>query len=174
MAEHIVPFIRRGALPARRVVELRRASHDLQKLETSAPKDLLKISGARDLRRSSSLLGCLGGAIGSIIGIALPGFAMGGVAPPAIVLGGPVGVLVGVAIALLAWRGPRRLRLEWDIERLKLILDEMDSRIQNSNAQIDDLPAGAPQQVVDEMWQSHRRLVAQRSESESEIADADR
>jgi hypothetical protein len=173
MADSSVRVMRHGALPARRVDELRRASHDLQKLETSAPTDLLKIAEAINLRRSSTLLGCLGGAVGSAIGIALPGMAMGGLMLPAIILGGPAGVFAGVAIALLAWRGPRRLRLEWNIERLKLFLEEMDVRVQTSNAQIEALPASAPQQIIDEMWHAHRRLIVQRAEAEAEIADTD-
>jgi len=152
---------------AKKISELKKSQNELTKLETDQPDQIIKYAGLMDLLRSSVLAGFLGGTVGTTAGITFGGLAIAGFSLPAIAITGPLGMTAGIALALLAWRGPSQWRLEKRLSNMKPLLSSIDDRIEASNKQIGALPANAPEHVREAMWRAHVALIEQRSEIES-------
>ncbi|WP_059002419.1 glycine zipper family protein [Leptolyngbya sp. NIES-2104] len=116
--------------------EFIKQANELNLLVDSATDQLSK-------RSSSYLVALIGGAIGSLIGIAVSSLA---------VVSGPVGALVGAALAVLAWRGPEYVQRERKIERTKVALDQIKMCLDGKVAQLKDLPDSAPDELKKQLW----------------------
>jgi hypothetical protein len=145
-----------------KITELRRASNELEKLDLDKPGQILKWAGQMDLMRSSVLAGFLGGAVGSTAGITLGGIAIAGFALPVAALTGPLGMAAGVAVAILAFRGPERLRIEKQISNGRLLLEEIDNRYKEIMNQIGALPKNTPDEVRGALWDEVHELIRRR------------
>jgi len=166
-----LPAVVKPSLPEKRIEELERSSHELEKLGQGDPAPVLEWAGTMDLMKSSVLTGFLGGAVGSAAGVTLSGVAIAGFALPAVAITGPLGMAAGVAVAILAWRGRDWWRVEKDIGRAQLHIAQIDIRIRESLKQIGELPAKTPQEVRDVYWKAHIALVNQRQQAEGSVSD---
>jgi hypothetical protein len=148
--------------PAVKIAELEKSSHELEKLDVDQPARILNWARQMDVMASSVLAGFVGGAVGSTAGVTFGGIAIAGFALPAVAITGPLGMAVGVAVALLAWRGPKRWHIEKLISNTRLLLAEIDERMDATLKQIDALPRNAPQATRDNLWVSFNQLLHQR------------
>ncbi len=115
----------------------------IQGLTDISRKEIEQLAVSYSRQNSSVLAGILGGVVGAAGGAAVATFAGG-----MLVLTGPAGAMLGVAAAILSSRGWAYHRLERRVARLRLVLDEIETRIRN-------LPKGTPAEVKNELWSTY-------------------
>ncbi len=107
---------------------------------------IIRSSNTASKQSSSTLIGTLGGFIGMGVSYALTLIAPISLPVVSVFLTG-----LGIIIALLVHRGPRRLNFEMRLEENRILTEEILSRIKN-------LPRNAPQEVKDELWHTYQTL----------------
>jgi threonine dehydrogenase-like Zn-dependent dehydrogenase len=66
---------------------------------------------------------------------------------------GPIGLILGAALGVLIYRGPKYIALERSLEKLDMALTRIGARLAS-------LPPDAPADVRDQLWNSYRELSA--------------
>lgn len=90
----------------------------------------------------------IGGALGGV-GAASLSHLIG----YAVLATGPVGLVIGAALGVLLYRGPRYVGLERS-------LDKLDLALMRIRARLDELPADAPPEARETLWAAYLKLPA--------------
>jgi hypothetical protein len=96
---------------------------------------------------STFLAAVVGGAIGSAGGITLAAIGAG-----ALVLTGPLGLAVGAAVSVLAFRGKSYWRLELATQKTKGAIELIKS-------EINSLPKDAPEHIRQNLYREYEQLI---------------
>jgi hypothetical protein len=107
---------------------------------------LERISTSLSKKDSSVLFGTAGGLVAVLVGVAISPF----IDISFLVLSTPLTGL-GILGGILAFRGPRRVKLEKRIAENRLAVNEILDRIKN-------LDQNAPEEVRADLWQTYRLL----------------
>lgn len=126
--------------------EAAEANARLQKLETQTRQSLDEVGTAPARPRSSVLAGIVGGFAGGAAGVSM---ASSGTT----VVAGPVGAAIGVAVAVLLWRGPAHWRVERANDRAE---EALALYHQELNRPATDVPAA----LRENQWERYDRLLA--------------
>ncbi len=126
---------------------LKSATGQAERLSDVTRRNIEDVAGQYDRAPSSVLAGIVGGVVGSAGGLALTT-----VAGTALVVTGPLGLALGAALAILAFRGPRYWSLERSTRKLQLALSLI-------RGEIATLPDDTPASVKISLWQQYERLM---------------
>lgn len=118
----------------------------LQKLETQTRQSLDDAITPPARPRSSVLAGIVGGFAGGAFGVSV---ASGGT----MAVAGPVGAAIGVAVAVLLWRGPAH----WRVERAT---DRTEEALALYYQELTRPGTGMPEPLRDNHWERYDRLLA--------------
>ena len=127
--------------------ETEQANMRLRNLETQPRKDIEEVVEPHVGHRSSALAGIIGGACGAAIGMAVA------TSPGAIAVAGPLGAVIGVAFAVLVWRGPAHWKVERAIERTQEALGLYYKELNRPSTD-------APQDIRDHLWERYDKLMS--------------
>jgi hypothetical protein len=122
------------------------ANARLQKLETQTRQTVDDAITPPARPRSAVLAGIVGGFAGAAAGVSLASGEM-------MVVAGPVGAAIGVAVAVLAWRGPAHWRVERATDRTE---EALALYYQELNRPATDAPAA----LRDNHWERYDRLLS--------------
>jgi len=122
------------------------ASARLQKLETQTRQSLDDAITAPARPRSSVLAGIVGGFAGGAVGVSM---ASSGT----MVVAGPVGAAIGIAVALLAWRGPAH----WRVERAT---DRTEEALALYYQELSRPASDVPEELRHNHWDRYDRLMS--------------
>ena len=134
---HLAALARDFAKLSERAEEAREVS--LQEFEEAADRYLRAPSGV--------LAGILGGVVGGAGGL---GAAAAGIG--AMIVTGPFGLVGGAALGVLAYRGPKWVKLERSGKML-------ESSAEVIKRQIEGLPEDTPPEVRNEFWTQYRDIM---------------
>ncbi len=153
----LTPELRKKAeATARALVEVR---DQVQKVAQVTREELEAVAERYAHAPSTFLAAIVGGVVGSAGGVALTT-----VAGTALLVTGPLGLAVGAAVAVLAFRGRKYWRLERSTQKLRGALDVL-------HAEIAGLPPHAPASVRNNLWQQYDRLMAKYNEIAGDSLD---
>lgn len=112
---------------------------------------------ARDIRlRAEEAAGSTAPVLFATLGAGIGGTAAAAVGPVleyALFVTGPVGLILGAALGVLLYRGPRYIALERSLEKLDMALTRIAARLAA-------LPPDAPPEVRAQLWETYRDLSA--------------
>ena len=126
--------------------EAAEAQARLQKLETQTRQNLDDAITPLARPRSSVLAGTVGGFAGGALGVSM---ASGGT----MAVAGPVGAAIGIAVAVLVWRGPAHWRVERATDRTEEALALYYQELTRPGTDM-------PQPLRDNHWERYDRLLA--------------
>lgn len=134
---------KRVATVSKNITEIK---DDAKRLATVSRQELEEVAEKYSRAPSSFLAAIAGGVLGSGGGIAL-----GTLGTTAVIVTGPLGLALGAAIAVLAFRGRSYWRLENATHKARGAMELI-------RAQIDSLPSDAPDNVKVELYEIYRSL----------------
>lgn len=140
------------SVPARRELEeavriAQEANREAERIEKIDTAVLEQIAARYSKYPSQVLAGIVGGAAGAAGAIGVTS-AFG----TALILTGPVGMSVGAALALIAYRQGSYAKVERATAQLAMALDELEHRLSR-------LPENAPPEVRKRLWSTYNALI---------------
>lgn len=136
--------------------------HEAKQTEQVSVEQVEDIAKRYSLLPSSVLTGIIGGVVGSAGGIAIGTHAVLGAGM--LVVTGPLGLALGAAIAILAFRGRNYWRLENSSAKTKGALDVLTS-------QLAMLPTDAPEDIKAKVYEKYGRVLDEFSRIAEESID---
>lgn len=118
----------------------------LQKFETQTRQRLDDAIAAPARPHSAALAGIIGGFAGAATGMSMAGSGT-------MVVAGPVGAAIGIAVAVLLWRGPAH----WRVERATARTEEALALYYQ---ELNRPPADVPATLRENHWERYDRLLA--------------
>ncbi len=129
------------------IAQAEQATARLQNLESEKRIDVDDVIKVHIRPRSSVLAGIIGGFAGASIGIYLATIEV----PLAVT--GPIGAAIGIAVALLMWRGPSQWRVERATDRTEQALALYYKELNSPESQV-------PEGLRGNTWGRYDRLLA--------------
>jgi hypothetical protein len=126
--------------------EAAEAQARLHKLETQTRQSLDDAFTVPARPRSSMLAGIVGGFAGGAVGISMA-------SSTTLAFAGPVGAAVGIALAVLIWRGPAH----WRVERAT---DRTEEALALYSRELNRPGTDMPEPLRDSQWERYDRLLA--------------
>ena len=124
-------------------------------------QEIERVSGEYNRLPSGVLAGIVGGVIG-----AGGGFALSTTTGALLAVTGPLGLAMGAALSIYAFRGRSYRRLERATQKLRGALDVIKSEISG-------LPSDAPKEVKDHLWAEYKSLISTYTQIARESLDDD-
>jgi hypothetical protein len=134
--------------------EVASLSRRIEKISDVTDKDVLETARIYSRERSAVLVGIIGGVIGSVGGIGVTTVA-GGMA----LVGGPLGMALGAALAIYVWRGNRYHNLERGNEHLRLANQRLELALEPIRKMLHDLPDDAPASLKLELLSQQEAII---------------
>jgi hypothetical protein len=127
-----------------------RLTKTASQIDRSALQSFEDIAKRYSLQRSQTVAGAIGASAGATAGISLSA----ALAPGFMALFGPAGMVIGVGVAILAWRGARHRKNERSLDTLGDNIKVLKEEI----AQLKE--AGAPDEVIASLWSHYKASFA--------------
>ena len=99
---------------------------------------------------TSSLYGVVGGVTGGLIGTCFISVSAG-----LVVVIAPAGMILGAAIGILLFRGPKTIRRDRTLDSEKRNFDEFEKRLGLLCQELKTLPESVPDEIKCKLWQAY-------------------
>ena len=124
-------------------------NQDLERFSKSEINAIKTKHQASPSKSSEILAGVIGGGIGFSVGYALG--AIGGITN---IFTGPFGAIMGIAAAILLWRGQEQLKIERAIKKYEIITSRILQIIRS-------LPEDTPENIRQQQWEMYYDVTAE-------------